>query len=148
MKTPVLSVGIVLMCCSSSLGQPFLKGITDFLSGFKYVAPQTGIFASPSSQSPSYSAPDTVEDNYRSDDQRHGGVVFSSASWLQPAGSSFLYQLGQDAATFSEAKYWCVKEGGRLAEIYSREEMEIVKDLAKRDSNANFWIGLESPMNK
>jgi len=147
MKIPVFSIGIVLLSCSGCLGQPFLKGITSFLSGFKYVPPHTGIFAATSTESSSYLAPDNVEDNYRSDDQRHGMVIFSSAGWLQPAGSSFLYQLGQDAVTFSEAKYWCVKEGGRLAEIYSQEEMNVVKDLVKRDSYSNFWIGLESPMN-
>merc|ERR1711983_57159 len=147
MKT-LLFFGVLLICWSGSVGQPILKHIKNFLSGFKYVPPQTGIFASSSSIPPSYVSPDDSGDHYRSDDQGPGGVIFSSAGWLQPAGSSFLYQLGQDPVSFSEAKYWCSEQGGRVAEIYSQEEMEIVKQLLQRDSQSNFWLGLESPRDK
>jgi hypothetical protein len=136
---------IILLCCSGAQGQPIIKQIANFFSGFKYVPPQTGLFASSSSPSPSYVSPDDGGEHYRSDDKR---VVFSSAGWLQSAGSSYLYKLGEEAASFSEAKYWCSEQGGQLAEIYSQEEMSIVKELLNRDSKANFWIGLETPRDK
>merc|ERR1711970_283435 len=144
MKT-VTCVAVILVSCSACTGQPIIKQIANFLSGFKYVPPQTGIFASSSSPSPSYAG---VPDNYRSDDQGPGAVVFTTDGWLHPAGSSYHYQLGQEAVSFSEAEYWCREQGGHLAEIYSQEEMDIVKDLLQRDSKSNFWLGLESPREK
>jgi len=130
---------VFLLFPLTGLSQPILQQITNFLSGIKYVPPQTGIFAATTTALPK------VEENFRSDNEE-GGVIFASEEeWLQPAGSSYLYKLGIVPSTFSEAKYWCLEEGGRLAEIYNSEEMKIIKELVARDSESNFWIGLEKP---
>jgi len=136
-----ISIVTLLLFLSTSYSQPFLKGITDFISGFKYVPPQTGIFASSPTTKP-------FEDKKRVDDQSITKIVFSTDGWLQPAGSHYLYKLGENAMTFSEAKYWCTAEGGHIAEIHDEREMEVVQGLLKRDSSANFWIGLKSPRTK
>jgi len=131
------SLLLALFCCSASLGQPILSALKNFFSGFKYVPPQTGILASQSTTSPSYVG-----------DERKGTVVFSTSGWLHPAGSTFFYLIGQEAVTFSEANNWCEKEGGYLAEIYDKKQMDVVKDLLQRDSKSNFWIGLEQPRDR
>ena len=71
-------------------------------------------------------------------------VVFNrSEGWLQPAGSEYLYKLGEEAATWYESRYWCAEQGGQLAEIYSGEEMELVRRMLERDTDVNYWLGLE-----
>ena len=54
-----------------------------------------------------------------------------------------LYRLGQEAATYYSAKYYCQEAGGRLAEISSEEEMETVTALLRREPDSHYWLGLE-----
>ena len=71
-------------------------------------------------------------------------VVFNrSEGWLQPAGSEYLYKLGDQAATWYESKYWCTEQGGRMAEICTGQDMKLVRAMLVRDQDANYWLGLE-----
>ena len=68
-------------------------------------------------------------------------IFLRSGGWLEPAGSPYLYLLGQEAASFYETRYWCQEQGGHLAEIYSEEQMKVVRSLLQRDVTSNYWLG-------
>ena len=124
-----MNLRLLLIFVSCANSQPILSQIGQLFSslGFKYVPPPTA-------------EKEVAEDKKSST----GGVVFTEADgWLQAGSRGRLYRLGQEAATYYSAKYYCQEAGGRLAEISSEEEMETVKALLTREPASHYWLGLE-----
>ena len=123
-----MNLRLLLIFISCANTQPILSQIGQLFSnlGFKYVPPPT------------------VEEEVAEEKRSTGGVVFTEADgWLQAGSRGMLYRLGQEAATYYSAKYYCQEAGGRLAEISSEEEMETVKALLRREPDSHYWLGLE-----
>merc|ERR1719278_1445576 len=126
MNLPLL---LIFLGCANT--QPILSQIGQIFEnlGFKYVPPP------PSPQ---------VEKEVVREKDSTGGVVFTETDgWLQTGGGGKLYRLGEEAATYYSAKYYCEEAGGRLAQISSHQEMERVKALLRREAAHHYWLGLE-----
>ena len=126
MNLPLL---LIFLGCANT--QPILSQIGQIFEnlGFKYVPPP------PSPQ---------VEKEVVQEKDSTGGVVFTEADgWLQTGGGGKLYRLGEEAATYYSAKYYCEEAGGRLAQISSHQEMETVKSLLRRAPDCHYWLGRE-----
>ena len=123
-------------------GRPgILQDIGSWIHGIKYVPPaedKVSLFQPVDKVTPTTQRISTTTQS----DERN--VVFNRTDgWVQPAGSGFLYKVGEQEASFYESKYWCQEEGGRLAEIRSGDEMELVKTVLERQVKTNYWLGLE-----
>ena len=125
-----MNLGLLLIFASCANTQPILSQIGQIFEnlGFKYVPP----------------APAETEKEVEEKHDSTEGVVFTEADgWLRTGGSDLQYRLGEEAATYYSARYYCEEAGGSLAQISSRQEMERVKALLRREATHHYWLGLE-----
>ena len=68
-------------------------------------------------------------------------------SWPKQGNSCF--QMIEEKLSWFDAEIRCIKEGGHLASVHSKEEMDVLQELASKHKNLNvnyFWIGANDLM--
>ena len=72
--------------------------------------------------------------------------VYVDEKWIKSSaldnGQIYLFAQDVDTMTWYEADDYCGKHGAFLAEPYSIEESDFLRDQANRLPNTNWWIGL------
>ena len=70
-------------------------------------------------------------------------------SWPKQGNSCF--QMIEEKLSWFDAEIRCIKEGGHLASVHSKEEMDVLQELASKHKNLNvnyFWIGANDLMSE
>ena len=169
-----LCVVCIAPCLSRPGGFPDIFG---FLKGIRYVPPsELPKFFAPSNDPPApdgvskeyvkaeiekvkadlfapvkegYSVPAPSRDHSHAVVEAKEAVTFTDPhGWLQTADSSTKhYLVGTKNMDWAQARNWCRKNNGTLAEVQNSTEHEVLERLLedREAGQTNLWIGLKRP---